>query len=153
MQPIRWRGDRLELLDQRALPDKTIYVTCRSAEQVAKAIRDMVVRGAPAIGCTAAFGVVLGKGSKAAHQVLAKSRPTAVNLFWALDRMKGAKDLEAEARAIDQEDLTANRTMEDVKMAQEVGGDYFIVKPFTPDALLAGIEKAASARQKAARSA
>ncbi len=111
MQPIRWRGDRLELLDQRALPDKTIYVTCRSAEQVAKAIRDMVVRGAPAIGCTAAFGVVLGKGSKAAHQVLAKSRPTAVNLFWALERMSRAKDLEAEAKAIYEEDIAANRAL------------------------------------------
>jgi len=111
VQPIRWRGDRLELLDQRALPDKTIYVTCRSAEQVAKAIRDMVVRGAPAIGCTAAFGVVLGKGSKAAHQVLAKSRPTAVNLFWALERMSRAKDLEAEAKAIYEEDIAANRAL------------------------------------------
>ena len=111
MQPIRWRGDRLELLDQRALPDKTIYVTCRSAEQVAKAIRDMVVRGAPAIGCAAAFGVVLGKGSKAAHQVLARSRPTAVNLFWALERMGRAKDLEAEAKAIYEEDIAANRAL------------------------------------------
>ena len=111
MQPIRWRGDRLELLDQRALPDKTIYVTCRSAEQVAKAIRDMVVRGAPAIGCAAAFGVVLSKGSKAAHQVLAKSRPTAVNLFWALERMSRAQDLEAEAKAIYHEDIAANRML------------------------------------------
>jgi len=111
VQPIRWRGDRLELLDQRALPDKTIYVTCRSAEQVAKAIRDMVVRGAPAIGCAAAFGVVLGKGSKAAHQVLARSRPTAVNLFWALERMGRAKDLEAEAKAIYEEDIAANRAL------------------------------------------
>jgi methylthioribose-1-phosphate isomerase len=49
--PIRWKGDRLELLDQRLLPDQTVYVTCRTAEDVAAAIRDMVVRGAPAIGC------------------------------------------------------------------------------------------------------
>jgi methylthioribose-1-phosphate isomerase len=111
VQPIRWRGDRLELLDQRFLPDKTIYVTCRTAEQVAKAIRDMVVRGAPAIGCAAAFGVVLGKGSPKAYKVLSESRPTAVNLFWALDRMKRAKELESEAKAIFEEDLAANRTM------------------------------------------
>ncbi|HEY3077884.1 MAG TPA: hypothetical protein VGJ74_22140, partial [Burkholderiales bacterium] len=111
VQPIRWRGDRLELLDQRLLPDKTVYVTCRTAEQVAKAIRDMVVRGAPAIGCAAAFGVVLGKGAQKAHDVLRKSRPTAVNLFWALDRMKRAKDLEAEAKAIYAEDLAANRAI------------------------------------------
>jgi methylthioribose-1-phosphate isomerase len=111
VQPIRWRGDRLELLDQRLLPEKTEYVACRSAEDVAQAIRDMVVRGAPAIGCAAAFGVVLGKGSKGAYEILAKSRPTAVNLFWALERMKKAKDLEAEARAIFEEDLAANRAI------------------------------------------
>ena len=111
VEPIRWKGDRLELLDQRLLPDKAEYVACRSAEEVAQAIRDMVVRGAPAIGCAAAFGVVLGKGSKAAYEILAKSRPTAVNLFWALGRMKKAKDLEAEARAIFEEDLAANRAI------------------------------------------
>ncbi|MBV9190764.1 MAG: S-methyl-5-thioribose-1-phosphate isomerase [Betaproteobacteria bacterium] len=111
VEPIRWRGDRLELLDQRFLPDKTVYVICRTAEQVAKAIRDMVVRGAPAIGCAAAFGVVLGKGSAKAYKVLRESRPTAVNLFWALDRMKHAKDLRAEAEAIYAEDLAANRAI------------------------------------------
>jgi methylthioribose-1-phosphate isomerase len=78
---------------------------------VAKAIKDMVVRGAPAIGCAAAFGVVLGKGSKKTYEVLAKSRPTAVNLFWALERMKTATDLEAEALAIFEEDIAANRRM------------------------------------------
>ena len=111
VEPIRWRGDRLELLDQRFLPDKTVYVTCRTAEQVARAIKDMVVRGAPAIGCAAAFGVVLGKGKPKAYDVLAKSRPTAVNLFWALDRMRRAKDLKAEAEAIYQEDLSANHAI------------------------------------------
>jgi methylthioribose-1-phosphate isomerase len=88
-----------------------VYVTCRSAEEVAQAIRDMVVRGAPAIGCAAAFGVVLSKASPGSFDVLAKSRPTAVNLFWALERMKKAKNLEAEARAIYEEDLAANRAM------------------------------------------
>jgi methylthioribose-1-phosphate isomerase len=111
VEPIRWKGDRLELLDQRLLPEKTVYVTCRGAEEVAQAIRDMVVRGAPAIGCAAAFGFVLGKGSKEAYEVLAKSRPTAVNLVWALERMKKAKDPEAEAIAIFEEDLAANRAM------------------------------------------
>jgi len=111
VEPIRWKGDRLELLDQRLLPQKTAYVTCRSAGEVAQAIRDMVVRGAPAIGCAAAFGVVLSNGSPESYEVLAKSRPTAVNLFWALERMKKAKDLESEARAIFDEDLAANRAM------------------------------------------
>ncbi|HEX2199383.1 MAG TPA: S-methyl-5-thioribose-1-phosphate isomerase [Burkholderiales bacterium] len=109
VEPIRWKGDRLELLDQRLLPDKTVYITCRSAAEVAQAIRDMVVRGAPAIGCAAAFGIVLSKGSPDSYEVLSKSRPTAVNLFWALERMKKAKDLEAEACAIYDEDLASNR--------------------------------------------
>jgi methylthioribose-1-phosphate isomerase len=111
VEPIRWKGDRLELLDQRALPDKAEYVTCRSVAEVAQAIRDMVVRGAPAIGCSAAFGIVLGKGSKDAYELLANSRPTAVNLFWALERMRKAKNLEAEAIAIYEEDIAANRAM------------------------------------------
>jgi methylthioribose-1-phosphate isomerase len=111
VEPIRWKGDRLELLDQRLLPGKAVYVTCRTAAEVAQAIRDMVVRGAPAIGCAAAFGVVLSGGAPESYEVLAKSRPTAVNLFWALERMKKAKDLESEARAIYDEDLAANRAM------------------------------------------
>ena len=111
VEPIRWKGDRLELLDQRLLPDQTVYVTCRSAEEVAAAIRDMVVRGAPAIGCAAAFGVVLSNGTAQSFEILAKSRPTAVNLFWALDRMKKARNLKAEAEAIFSEDLAANRAM------------------------------------------
>jgi methylthioribose-1-phosphate isomerase len=113
VEPIRWKGDALELLDQRALPDRTVYVTCRTAEEVATAIRDMVVRGAPAIGCAAAFGVVLSSGSEKSYEVLAASRPTAVNLFWALDRMRKAKDLRKEAEAIFTEDLAANHAMGD----------------------------------------
>ena len=109
IEPIRWKGDRLELLDQRLLPDQSVYVVCKSAADVATAIRDMVVRGAPAIGCAAAFGVVLG--GKDSFDLLAKSRPTAVNLFWALDRMKRARNPEAEAVAIFEEDLAANRAM------------------------------------------
>jgi methylthioribose-1-phosphate isomerase len=111
VEPIRWTGKRLELLDQRLLPGKKKYVACKTAEQVAKAIKDMVVRGAPAIGCAAAFGVVLSKGTPKSFAVLAKSRPTAVNLFWALERMRKAKNLEAEAKAIFAEDLAGNRAM------------------------------------------
>jgi methylthioribose-1-phosphate isomerase len=111
IEPIRWRGDSVELLDQRLLPEKLVYVKCRSAAEVAEAIREMVVRGAPAIGCAAAFGVALSKGSPEGFSILAASRPTAVNLFWALERMKRAKDLEAEAKAIFDEDLAANRAM------------------------------------------
>ena len=111
VEPIRWKGDRLELLDQRLLPGRTVYVICRTAADVAQAIRDMVVRGAPAIGCAAAFGVALSKGAPESYEVLARSRPTAVNLFWALERMKRAKNLNAEAEAIFAQDLAANRAM------------------------------------------
>lgn len=111
VEPLRWHGDRLELLDQRLLPAETTYVTCRSAAEVAQAIRDMVVRGAPAIGCAAAFGVVLSKGSAEGYDLLASSRPTAINLFWALERMKKAGDLRREAEAIFAEDLQANRAI------------------------------------------
>ena len=111
IEPIRWKGDRLELLDQRLLPEQTVYITCKTAAEVAAAIRDMAVRGAPAIGCAAAFGIVLGSSSPDAFKALAASRPTAVNLFWSLDRMKGAKNPEAEALAIFGEDLAANRAI------------------------------------------
>jgi methylthioribose-1-phosphate isomerase len=111
VEPIRWQGDSLDLLDQRQLPDRTVYVKCRTADEVATAIRDMVVRGAPAIGCAAAFGVALSKGSPESYDLLAKSRPTAVNLFWALERMKKAKNLKAEAEAIFAEDLAGNHAM------------------------------------------
>ncbi len=114
-ETIRWNGTRLELLDQRRLPEETVYVTCETAAQTAAAIRDMVVRGAPAIGCAAAFGIVLdarrGASLAEAHAVLAQSRPTAVNLFWALERMRGAADPQAEALAIYAEDIAANRAM------------------------------------------
>ena len=111
VEPIRWKGDALELIDQRLLPERVVYLACHSAAEVAAAIRDMVVRGAPAIGCAAAFGVVLDKGSSSGYEILSKSRPTAVNLFWALERMRKAKDLEAEALAIFQEALAANRAL------------------------------------------
>jgi methylthioribose-1-phosphate isomerase len=111
VEPLRWKGDRLELLDQRLLPERSVYVACRTAAEVATAIKDMVVRGAPAIGCAAAFGVVLGSSSRESFELLAASRPTAVNLFWALERMKHAKNAEAEAIAILEEDLAANKAM------------------------------------------
>jgi methylthioribose-1-phosphate isomerase len=115
VEAMRWKSDRLELLDQRKLPDETTYVTCRTAAETAAAIRDMVVRGAPAIGCAAAFGIALdarrGADLAAAGTILAQSRPTAVNLFWALERMRRAADPQSEALAIYAEDLAACRTM------------------------------------------
>ena len=103
VETLRWRGARLELIDQRALPARLEYVSCTNAAEVAEAIRSMVVRGAPAIGCAAAFGIALEArrqqdrpprefetAMEAAFKTLAASRPTAVNLFWALERMRGA---------------------------------------------------------------
>src|ERR1051325_9612056 len=91
VEPIHWRGDALELLDQRRLPTETTYLTCRDAHEVAAAIRDMVVRGAPAIGVSAAFGMaraaMRGDDVRAAAEELRATRPTAVNLMWAIDRM------------------------------------------------------------------
>jgi len=101
VRTLIWEGNSLKLIDQRKLPFEQIYVNCMTLDDTAAAIRDMVVRGAPAIGVTAAYGVALAaikfKGSDYsiftsylvdAVNVLAATRPTAVNLFWALDRMR-----------------------------------------------------------------
>jgi len=113
-----WKKGSLLLLDQRLLPHQIKWVRCRTWKQVAKAITDMVVRGAPAIGCVAAYGIVLAARQKALPQAfegLLKARPTAVNLRWALERMRQvsevSRDLEREALAIEEEDRRANRAM------------------------------------------
>lgn len=123
IRAVLWRGDRLRLLDQRKLPFVEDYVDCMDAADVAQAIRDLVVRGAPAIGISAAWGVVLAarrgrEEADAALPLLRAARPTAVNLMWALDRMgrciaEGADVhmLEREAQQIQDEDLAANRHM------------------------------------------
>lgn len=110
VQALRWTGEVLEVLDQRLVPEKIVYLKCRTAADVAAAIRDMAVRGAPAIGCAAAFGIAL-EPKESSYDVLAKSRPTAVNLFWALERMRRAADKTAEAEAILAEDLAVNRAI------------------------------------------
>lgn len=116
---IRLEPDALHLLDQRRLPSEQRWVLCRSAAQVAEAITAMVVRGAPAIGVTAAYGMAVaeraGEDLDAADRVLRASRPTAVNLGWALDRMavarKAGRPLEAEARALHDDDIARNRRL------------------------------------------
>ncbi|WP_321836096.1 S-methyl-5-thioribose-1-phosphate isomerase [Pseudomonas kulmbachensis] len=134
VKAIDWRDDALYLLDQRSLPLEETWLAYTGAEDVAQAIRDMVVRGAPAIGITAAYGVVLAARARKAvggdwvaaleedFTLLAGSRPTAVNLFWALNRMRDRLSrsktradvlqvLEAEAVAIHESDREANMTM------------------------------------------
>ena len=132
LSPYRWSGRCLWVLEQRDLPHRQRFIPCRSAADVARAIRDMSVRGAPAIGNTAAFGLALAArervfrrpGDLVAHLEkararLAATRPTAVNLFWALERMARVwrpapadnlpTRLEREARAIHAEDLASCR--------------------------------------------
>ncbi|WP_419794792.1 S-methyl-5-thioribose-1-phosphate isomerase [Pseudomonas palleroniana] len=134
VKAIDWRDGALHLLDQRALPSRESWVTCTTVDEVAQAIRSMVVRGASAIGISAAYGVVLAARSRLAeggdwqaaweedYALLADSRPTAANLFWALQRMRDRLDrlkkpadplaaLEAEAIAIHESDREANLVM------------------------------------------
>jgi methylthioribose-1-phosphate isomerase len=139
IEPVRWRDGEVQILDQRLLPAQEVWLPCRRAEDVAVAIRDMAIRGAPAIGVAAALGLALGLlRSEAAGPaleaemrrlcaLLAATRPTAVNLFWAIDRMSrrfatlqaagggGLREgLLAEALAIRAEDVQACRTMGDL---------------------------------------
>src|SRR5947208_9963398 len=136
---IAREGDTVVMIDQRKLPAQEIYVRCKTAPEVARAIKTMVIRGAPAIGVAAAMGIALGmRRSKATGtqkfaaefhktcELMASTRPTAVNLFWAIERMKRAfaaaaeagasvdqiKDrLDREAQAIHDEDVAACRAL------------------------------------------
>lgn len=133
VRPIHWLGDRLRLLDQRRLPFVVEHLDCADSDAVADAIRDLVVRGAPAIGIAAAWGVVLAAGRidaptgpdalsrlEPAMSRLHAARPTAVNLAWALARLRVCLSdagadwrslLTAEVEAIVAEDLASNRHM------------------------------------------
>jgi methylthioribose-1-phosphate isomerase len=137
VQTLRWVGDHLELIDQRVLPSVFKYIPVFSANEMAQCIGSMVVRGAPAIGVAAAYGVALEairlkqlpsrdfhSGMLLSIDVLAKSRPTAVNLFWALGRMKQKLESVAEspneliahellelAKKIHDDDIKINKAM------------------------------------------
>jgi len=130
---IKWQDDHLKLLDQRLLPHEVVWLDITNTEETVSAIRDMVVRGAPAIGITAAYGIVMAAGVHYAHspenwqasiqadlELLRGARPTAVNLVWAINRMSGVFELAegdpvplllTEASAIHEEDIAANRRM------------------------------------------
>jgi methylthioribose-1-phosphate isomerase len=136
---IDWHDDAIVMIDQRKLPTEEAFVRCRTAQDVARAIKSMVIRGAPAIGVAASMGIALGvRNSKATGtqrlaaefsklcDLMAATRPTAVNLFWAVERMKrtfaaaaeaGASvaeikaQLETEARRIHDEDVESCRAM------------------------------------------
>ena len=138
IKTVEWTKDGVRMLDQRLLPTEETYLILRSYDEVAEAIRKMVIRGAPAIGVAAAMGIALGAsqsvGTSVADldddlqyicDVMSKTRPTAVNLFWAIERMRATfqknkqlndveeikKKLVAEALAIFAEDIAANRAI------------------------------------------
>ena len=112
---IRWEGGRLWLLDQRELPEEVVYAEQTSAEMVAASIAGMQVRGAPAIGIAAAYGLALdahaGRDVARAARLLVAARPTAVNLAWAVNRVLAASDAVAEAEAIHREDAEMCRAI------------------------------------------
>jgi methylthioribose-1-phosphate isomerase len=137
IQTLEWTDDGVRFLDQTKLPTEETYVTCKTHEQVADVIRNMVVRGAPAIGVAAAMGIALGVNNSKAESVgdlkrdfdqicdvISKTRPTAVNLFWAIRRMQEKFErvricpigqikqaLIEEAQRMHAEDIAANQAM------------------------------------------
>src|SRR3954454_2112290 len=134
VETIEWTPQGVVMIDQTRLPLHEEYVTCRNYQEVAVAIKDMIIRGAPAIGVAAAMGVAIGVQHADAADVdgqvkvicdtLARTRPTAVNLFWAIDRMKrlyaGLRGrpldeirarLIQEARLMREEDIAINRAI------------------------------------------
>src|SRR5690242_12229699 len=136
---IAREDDAVVMIDQRKLPAQEVYVRCKTAAEVARSIKTMVIRGAPAIGVAAAYGIALGMRRSSATgtqkfaadfyktcEMMAATRPTAVNLFWAIERMKRAfaaaaesgasvgqiqDRLDAEAQAIHDEDVASCRAM------------------------------------------
>src|SRR5271170_3955501 len=137
IQTLEWTDAGVRFIDQTKLPTEEVYVNCTTYQQVADVIRDMVVRGAPAIGVAAAMGIALGvQNSKAENggdmkrdfdqvcDVIGKTRPTAVNLFWAIRRMQEKfervrvrplaqikQDLIEESKRMHAEDIAANQAM------------------------------------------
>src|SRR5580693_9813855 len=137
IQTLEWTDHGVRFIDQTKLPTEETYVTCKTHEQVADVIRNMVVRGAPAIGVAAGMGIALGVNNSKAESVsdlkrdldqicdvIGKTRPTAVNLFWAIRRMQEKferirvrpipqikRDLIEEAQRMHAEDIAANQAM------------------------------------------
>ncbi len=120
IRPMRWTGASLQMLDQRLLPQREVWLELKSWPEVAEAIRDMAVRGAPAIGVAAGYGMALaalaGEDLNEAAQGLVATRPTAVNLKWAIDRILALQTddparIEQEAHAIEAEDLAMNQAI------------------------------------------
>lgn len=112
MKTLEWEDNKLKLIDQTKLPDELTYVYCNDYKEVIVAIKDMVVRGAPAIGVAAAFGMALadlhGENLDKVATEIKASRPTAINLFWAVDRVLNSDNLLEEALNMYKEDINTN---------------------------------------------
>jgi methylthioribose-1-phosphate isomerase len=123
--PLRWHEGALLLLDQRALPQQERWIRCERPEQVAEAIRTLAVRGAPAIGIAAAYAMALARDddARAAADLLRSTRPTAVNLAWALDRSLAADDRLALARDLHREQEEADRRLAELGAERFAEGD------------------------------
>lgn len=147
---VEWRDGVVRLLDQNALPWEKRYVECRNIEEIVRAIKDMTVRGAPAIGVAAAMGIALAamhssaeslegllSDLRVAAETLSRARPTARNLFWAIERMIGvvekAKDIEEakklalrEALKMAEEDFQVNKRIGDIGAELVEDGDVLL---------------------------
>jgi methylthioribose-1-phosphate isomerase len=125
--PLRWEDGELLVLDQRRLPDEEAWVRCRTAPDVAECIRSMAVRGAPAIGLAAAYAIALaaggGEDTEAAAALLRDTRPTAVNLAWAVNQAVAADDPLLLAERLHDEQREADRRMSDLGAERFAEGD------------------------------
>jgi methylthioribose-1-phosphate isomerase len=119
VEPLRFEDGALLVLDQRALPAEERWIRCDTAEQVADCIRTMAVRGAPAIGLAAAYGLALADDRDAAAALLRSTRPTAVNLAWAIEQCRDAPDALEAARRLHREQHKADRRL------AELGAELF----------------------------
>jgi methylthioribose-1-phosphate isomerase len=119
VEPFRFEDGALLVLDQRALPAEERWIRCETVDQVADCIRTLAVRGAPAIGIAAAYALALADDREAAAELLRSTRPTAVNLAWALERCRDAGDPLEAARRLHREQHEADRTL------GELGAELF----------------------------
>jgi methylthioribose-1-phosphate isomerase len=120
---MRWEDGALLLLDQRALPGEELWIRCERPEQVADAIRTLAVRGAPAIGIAAAYGMALADDPASAAELLRSTRPTAVNLAWAVDQALAAGDRLELARRIHRDQHDADRRLAELGAERFADGD------------------------------
>jgi methylthioribose-1-phosphate isomerase len=127
ISPIRWEDGALHLLDQRRLPGEEVWIHCESPEDVADCIRSLAVRGAPAIGLAAAYGTALaaarGDDLTAAAELLRSTRPTAVNLGWALDQALAADNPLALAQRLHSDQVAADRQLAELGAERFARGD------------------------------